>query len=151
MKLIVYTIIAGLVGTAGMTLVMSVISRLGFANADMIRAIGSIFTRKYEDSVTPGFITHFGAGVIIAFFYVLILSFLAPHTVISASFSGLMLGLFHGIVFSFLLVVTVAEHHPLEQFRKAGSEVAIAHLVGHLVYGFLVGTVIGLTGIRFSL
>ena len=151
MKLIIYTIIAGLIGTTGMTLVMAAINRLGFANADMIRAIGSIFTRDYDDSVTPGFITHFGMGIIIAFFYVLIISFLAPHSIISASAAGVMIGLFHGIVFSFLLVVAVAEHHPLEQFRKAGSEVAIAHLAGHLVYGLLVGAVIGITGIRFTL
>jgi len=151
MELIIYTIIAGLIGTTGMTLVMAGISRMGFANADMIRAIGSIFTRNYDDSVTPGFITHFGMGIIIAFFYVLIISFLAPQTFISACATGVMIGLFHGIVFSFLLVVTVAEHHPLEQFRTAGSEVAIAHLAGHLVYGLLVGAVIGITGISFSL
>jgi uncharacterized membrane protein YagU involved in acid resistance len=151
MKLIVYTIISGIVGTAGMTIVMWAINRFGIANADMIRAIGSMFTKNYEDSVTPGFITHFGTGIIISFFYVLIISFLSPDSFVSTAATGVMIGLFHGIVFSFLLVVTVAEHHPLERFRNAGSEVAIAHLVGHLIYGLLVGAMIGITGIRIIL
>lgn len=151
MKLIILTMFSGLVGTAGMTFFMWVINRMGIANVDMIRAIGSIFTKSSEDSVTPGLITHFGAGIIISFFYVAIISLLSPTTFISTTATGLMIGLFHGIVFSFLLVVAVAEHHPLEQFRTAGSEVVVAHLAGHIVYGLLVGAVVGLTGIRFSL
>jgi hypothetical protein len=60
-----------------------------------------------------------------------------------------MIGIFHGVVFSFLLVILVAEHHPLEQFREAGSEVAIAHLAGHIIYGLILGTLVGILGIRF--
>jgi len=51
----------------------------------------------------------------------------------------------------FLLVVIVAEHHPIEQFHGAGFEVAIAHFVGHVIYGILVGLVVGLTGARIFL
>jgi len=42
-------------------------------------------------------------------------------------------------VVSFALVVLVAEHHPLERFQKAGMGVAVAHLLGHLVYGLIIG------------
>jgi len=59
-----------------------------------------------------------------------------------------MTGVFHGLVVSFLLAVLVAEHHPIEQFQKAGSEVAAAHLFGHIIYGLIVGAVIGIAGIR---
>ena len=38
------TIVAGVVGTAGMSLVMWLITISGIANAAMIRAIGSLFT-----------------------------------------------------------------------------------------------------------
>ena len=62
-----------------------------------------------------------------------------------------MIGVFHGVAFGFLLVVTVAEHHPLEQYRNAGFEVAIAHFAGHVIYGILVGLVVGLTGARIFL
>jgi hypothetical protein len=48
---------------------------------------------------------------------------------------------------SFILVIAVAEHHPLPEFREAGFTVAVAHVVGHVVYGALVGLVLGMSGI----
>ncbi len=151
MRVIIEAMLSGLVGTAGMTIVMWLITRSGLAHADMIRAIGSIFTRSYEDSVIPGIIVHFGVGMIIAFFYVLIISILDPVSTIKIVGAGAMIGIFHGVTFSFLLVVAVAEHHPIEQFKTAGSEVAVAHLAGHIVYGLLVGAVVAATGVKIVL
>ena len=48
-------------------------------------------------------------------------------------------GLFHGSVVGNLLVVIIAEHHPLERLREAGLPVAITHIAAHLVYGLVVG------------
>ena len=149
MSIFLLTVLAGLVGTAGMSLALWGITHTGIANAGMIRAIGSMFTKSYEDSFGPGLIVHFIAGVIIAFIYVALISLLAPESLAGTIAYGAMIGLAHGVAFGFLLVVAVAEHHPLEQFRSAGLEVAIAHLAGHVIYGILVGAVVGLTGIRF--
>ena len=149
MNTIILTALAGVIGTAGMSLALWGISRTGMANAAMIRAIGSMFTGSYEDSFGPGLVVHFIAGIIIAFIYVALISLLAPGSLAGTIAYGGMIGLAHGVAFGFLLVVSVAEHHPLEQFRRAGLEVAIAHLIGHVIYGVLVGTVVGLTGIRF--
>lgn len=149
MNAFILTALAGIVGTAGMSLVLWGISQTGLANAAMIRAIGSMFTRSYEDSLGPGFVVHFIAGIIIAFIYVALISLLAPESLAGTIAYGGMIGLAHGVAFGFLLVVAVAEHHPLEQFRRAGLEVAIAHLIGHVIYGVLVGAIVGLTGVRF--
>jgi uncharacterized membrane protein YagU involved in acid resistance len=146
---LILTALAGIIATTGMSLVLWAISQTGIANAAMIRAIGSMFTRSYEDSFGPGLVVHFIAGVIIAFLYVALISLLAPDTLAGTIAYGGMIGLAHGIAFGFLLVVAVAEHHPLERFRRAGLEVAVAHLFGHVVYGVLVGAVVGLTGVRF--
>jgi uncharacterized membrane protein YagU involved in acid resistance len=146
---VILTIIAGLIGTGGMTLVMWLIQKSRMANADMVRAIGSIFSRNLDESLAPGLIIHFIAGSLIAFIYVILISLFHPTSVAATIGTGAMIGLFHGVAFSFLLVVTVAEHHPLEDFRNAGLEVALAHLVGHIIYGLLVGTVIGIAGVRF--
>jgi uncharacterized membrane protein YagU involved in acid resistance len=146
---VILTIIAGLIGTGGMTLAMWLIQKSGMANADMVRAIGSIFTRNLDESLTPGLIIHFIIGSLIAFIYVILISLFHPTSVGATIGTGAMIGLFHGVAFSFLLVVAVAEHHPIEQFRNAGLEVALAHLVGHVIYGLLVGTVIGIAGVRF--
>jgi hypothetical protein len=146
---VIITIIAGLIGTGGMTLVMWLIHKSGMANADMVRAIGSIFSRNLDESLAPGLIIHFVVGSLIAFIYVILISLLNPTSVAATIGTGAMIGLFHGVAFCFLLVVSVAEHHPLEQFRNAGLEVALAHLVGHVIYGLLVGTVIGIASVRF--
>jgi uncharacterized membrane protein YagU involved in acid resistance len=146
---IIFTALAGVIGTAGMSIALWGISHTGIANASMIRAIGSLFTRSYEDSFGLGLTVHFIVGIIIAFVYIALISLLAPVSLAGTIAYGGMIGLAHGVAFGFLLVVAVAEHHPLEQFRKAGLEVAIAHLTGHVIYGVLVGTVVGLTGVRF--
>jgi hypothetical protein len=147
---ILLTVLAGILGTAGMTFVMWLINRSGLANADMMRAIGSLYTRSYENSLLPGFVIHFGVGIILAFLYTAFLSIFYFRSVIALAGLGGMLGLGHGLVVSFALVALVAENHPLEQFRKAGSEVVIAHMVGHIIYGLVVGAVIGITGIHFD-
>ena len=149
MKSILVIILSGILGTCGMSFVMWLINRSGLANADMIRAVGSIYTRSYENALLPGIIMHFTAGIIFAFLYVIFLSIFSLGSVGAYIGMGAMTGVFHGLVVSFLLVVSVAEHHPLEQFQKAGSEVAVAHLAGHIIYGLIVGAVIGIAGIRF--
>ena len=58
------------------------------------------------------------------------------------------MGLFHGMVVGFVGVITVAEHHPLEKFKKAGFTVAVAHLFGHIVYGLSIGLIFSESGIR---
>ena len=151
MNAFILTILAGIVGTAGMSLAMWAITKSGVANAGMIRAIGSMFTKSYKGSFGPGLIIHLISGIFFGFLYVILISIFAPTSVAAAIGTGAMIGLFHGVAFAFLLVIMVAEHHPLEQFRSAGFEVAIAHLVGHVIYGILVGLVVGLTGARILL
>lgn len=151
MNAFLLTIVAGIVGTVGMSLAMWIITKSGIANAAMIRAIGSLFTKSYDNSFGPGLVIHFISGIFFAFLYVILISIFAPTSVAAAIGTGAMIGVFHGVAFGFLLVITVAEHHPLEQFRNAGFEVAIAHFVGHVIYGILVGLVVGLTGARIYL
>jgi len=98
---ILLTILAGISGTAGMTFVMWLINRSRLANADMMRAIDSLYTRSYENSLLPGFIIHFGVGIILAFLYAAFLSIFFLRSVIAFSGLGGMLGLFHGLVVGF--------------------------------------------------
>lgn len=148
MESILVIILSGILGTSGMSLVMWLITRSGLANADMIRAVGSIYSRSYENALLPGIIMHVTAGIIFAFLYVIFLSLFSLNSVGAYIGMGAMTGVFHGLVVSFLIVVLVAEHHPIEQFQKAGAEVAVAHLFGHIIYGLIVGAVIGIAGIR---
>ncbi len=145
METIAIILFAGLVGTACMSAVMWSIHYAGTANADMVRAIGSFFTKKMETAFIPGVITHIIFGVMFAFPYVFLIS-LAPHILIASIVTGGAVGFFHGYLVGFLLVSLVAQKHPLPQFREAGISVAAAHVFGHLVYGVGIGVIIGLYG-----
>ena len=143
-----YILIAGLLGTSMMSLVMWLINKKNLANADMIRAIGSIFS-SYEESFSTGIRIHYVVGIALAFIYIALISLLKPSGLWGYVGIGAMIGLFHGVAFAFVLIVAVAEHHPLEKFRNAGLEVALAHLLGHIFYGLIVGLVAGIFAIKF--
>ena len=144
---LVYIIICGVAGTSAMSFVMWFITKEGIANADMIRAIGSMFTDE-NSSFSTGLTVHYVVGIVLSFIYLLLISLFDPQTLWAYTGVGGMIGLFHGVAFAFLLVVVVAEHHPRESFREAGLEVALAHLGGHIVYGLVVGLAAGVLAVR---
>ena len=138
--------VAGFIGTMGMTGVMYLITRSGLTNADMVRAIGSIFTRSLDSALLIGGILHIISGIIFAMLYIIGFNLFGFEGTPVLTAIGLCYGVAHGFVLSFILVAAVAEHPPLPQFQEAGFSVAVSHFVGHLVYGVLVGFVVGLTG-----
>jgi fucose 4-O-acetylase-like acetyltransferase len=139
-------IAAGFVGTLLMTGVMWFIHRSGWANADMTRAIGSLVTRRYENSLLPGIAINFTVGCIFAVGYLLVIRSLDLRSVYLAVAVGGALGALHGCAMAYILMALVAETHPVERFRAAGAEVAAAHVAGHVAYGIGVGLVAGWLG-----
>ncbi len=140
--LLITIVLAGLISTILMCVVLETTTRLRLANADMVRALGSLFTGNFDNSTRPGLIFMLLSGVLFGFVYYAIINFFVPDPGIATVLAGLAMGLFHGMVVSLALVVIVAEHHPLERFRKAGYEVAAAHLGAHVIYGFSMGTLL---------
>ena len=141
-------VFAGLLGTAGMTLTLYSITRSGITNARMVFAVGSLMTRSRDSALTVGSVFHIILGLVFGILYTLaMLAFPDGLTNTQMIFVGLGLGFIHGLMVSMLLVAMVAEFHPLEEFREAGFAVGIAHLVGHMVYGLLVGAGVAIAGI----
>jgi len=143
-ELLWVSVVAGVIGTTGMTVFLWIITKLDVVHVDMVRAIGSMFTKSLESATGVGLIAHYITGIILAFFYVLILSIIDISNVFQAVVISSTIGFIHGFIVSFMLVVAVGEHHPLEQFRQPGLTVAVGHYAGHLVYGFLVGLAAGI-------
>jgi hypothetical protein len=131
--------LVGIVATAFTSLSLYLVHWSGFANGDMVRALGSLVTRRYENSLPIGWVIHFSAGAAFSVMYALAWKTtgfpIGPLVVLICT----LFGLFHGSVVSLLLVVIVAERHPLERFREAGLRVAATHIAAHVVYGFFVG------------
>jgi hypothetical protein len=143
MHFIPTVVIAGLIGTTGMTIVLWTVDRTGRVNANMVRALGSALTRSVDTSLLPGLAIQYISGVIFAFFYIYFLQMLKLSDALSFAIAGGVIGFAHGFAFSFIMVI-LAEHHPIEKFQNAGFQVAITHFFAHIVYGGLVGLVAGL-------
>ena len=148
--LLAEVILAGLAGTAVMTLLMRLIGRLGRAEVDMVRAIGSVFTGSLDRSLLVGATLYTLGGIVFALLYALVMSFVPVDGFWAIFGVCTLLGFVHGFVMSLLLVVAVAEHHPVERFRDVGFSVAFAHLVGHVSYGAGVGAILGAIGMNIS-
>ncbi len=138
------SLVSGIIATTGMTILLTAITKSGIANADMVRAVGSLFTKSLENSLQTGIIIHFVTGIIFAFLYTFAIQAFEVQGFLSNVGSGVLIGFIHGAVVSFLLVASVAEHHPVTEFQKAGFSVAVAHWAAHLFYGFLIGFILGL-------
>ncbi len=142
-QFLLVSLAAGITGTLCMTFFMHGFTRSGLANANMIEAIGSIFTKSENNALLVGGILHLVSGVIFAMIYALLLALLGVQGTFYSALVGLCIGAGHGFVLAFLLVVAVAEHHPLEKYREAGLGVAAVHFLGHIIYGAIVGTIVG--------
>ncbi len=145
-QLLWVALVAGVIGTAGMTFFLQSITKSGIANADMVRAIGSLFTKSLDNAFGIGIAIHFFFGYLFAVLYILLITFFNIHSFLATTGFGLLLGFIHGAVVGFTLVAAVAESHPLEQFRDPGFSVAVAHWAAHVIFGILVGALISLMG-----
>lgn len=141
--IILMVIVAGLIATAGMTGFLWSVDRTGWANADMVRAVGSLITKSYHNALGVGLTVHFINGVIIAAVYFYVFSLVVPVNLVSEIVLGGVMGFAQGFVVS-LGIIRLAYRHPVEAFQDADYKVAAAHLVAHVVYGLLVGAAYGL-------
>lgn len=141
LSFLVANTIIGIIATGAMSSFLWIITGLGIMNVDMIRAIGSIYTRSEDKAILPGMMMHFTAGIIFSYFYFFMfkifpMSIEVPIMYVVLSF---IVSMMHGLIVSLLLVVLVASHHPVEKYQKAGFGVAVYHFLAHLVYGLVLG------------
>lgn len=142
-QFLIVTCAAGLFGAACMAGLMKLLSRKGLVNTDMIVAVGSIFTKSLDSAGLVGGLLHAISGVIFAMVYALVMSLFGVHGLLTTIAVSGGMGAVHGFIMCFIMVASVAEHHPIPQFREAGMGVAVAHLLGHVMYGLGVGLILG--------
>jgi len=143
-RTLVTAVVAGVLGGLGMIGAMRLITRAEWAHYDMVAAVGSLVTRSRLNAVRAGLIIHTVSAVVFALLYTLAMAKFGLAHLPTSIFAGILFGVVHGIIVSILLVWVVAEEHPLEEFRSAGFAVGLVHFAGHLVYGAIVGLIIGL-------
>ena len=138
---ITHVSLSGVLSTLMMTIFLWFIKYLKIIDVDMVRAIGSFITRSEKTALLPGFIVHLCAGIFFAFCYIFLFEFLPipeKNNYIMIAI-GILLGVVHGVVVSLLLIIMIAENHPIEKYKKAGFGVAAYHFVAHIIYGASLG------------
>jgi hypothetical protein len=136
MSVILGCLMAGLVGTAVMTVFLFIPAWMGWGRLDVVRAAGSLVTHNRETALMPGLAIHFSAGAFFALFYWGFLH--SMHMPLNAG-TGLFLGMIHGALISLLVTIIIMEHHPLQRYHDRGPMTGVGQLLGHLLYGLTVG------------
>lgn len=143
----IIVVISALVATALMTVVMYLFSWEDFKKGDMVRAIGSIFT-SYSNAFMPGLILHAIGGIFFGFVYFIALDFLGFNDTVSNAAFGTFIGACHGFTLAFPMQAGLSEFHPVKEFQEFTIPISLIHIAGHIIYGFILSTLIGgyLTG-----
>jgi hypothetical protein len=142
---IVTALVAGVLGGLAMEAVLWVIGRGGWAKADMIVALGSMFTRSRDTAWRVGATLHIVAAIGFAIAYTLLMHALGYTEMPWSAALGAGVGFLHGLIVSLGLVWVVAEQHPLQEFHEAGLAIGLSHIVGHVAYGVVVGFIVGVS------
>lgn len=136
-------IIAGIFATLAMTGVLYFTHLTRMANGDMVRAIGSYITRSKKNALPVGLGLHIFSGILFVCIYLVIWNYLGFTRPKELLLVGTMFGFAHGIAVSIMMIIFVAEHHPLPEYRQVGFAVAVSHVFAHTVYGAMVGFLAG--------
>ena len=134
---------AGIVATTVRILFLELISKIRQVHVYMIKAIGALYHGSNYHALLRWFSVHYVFGIVSAFIYLLLLGVFQPLTIYGSALYGGLIGFFHGCVVSFTLTVIVDEDHPLPQFRKYGFEVVVYYWVAQILYGIVLGAIIG--------
>ncbi|WP_269523933.1 hypothetical protein [Coraliomargarita parva] len=134
----------GVIAAHCMTGFMRVVSTKFSKRVDMILALGSYFTKSLRNAASVGRLIHSIAGIAYGIAYVLIMRAMGALVLPYSLFLGIGFGFFHGLIVSYMLMFYASERHPIEQYRKATLEEGLLHLVGHIIYGAVLGFLAGL-------
>jgi hypothetical protein len=149
--LVLSTIAAGIIAIGLMLLFAYLPMAWNGKYYDILAALGSVATRNVDArSRFLGGAVYVLTGLLFAFFYGLVVLgllhtdlprprlvlFSTPAVAVDLFFPllGLLVGLAHGLLVAFWLVIVVIEHHPLERFRKQYILI-LSQAITHAVFG----------------
>ena len=143
----VRAVVAGIAATAAMTMLMMVAPKMGMPEMPIARMLGSMFASP-DRAVLPGMIMHFIIGGVL--FSLVYAWMLEPRLPGGAAVRGLIYGFVVWIVAGLMMPV-VGMMHPLIKaggmhspglfmIGMGGMLAAIGSLMGHLLYGLVLGS-----------
>lgn len=128
-------IVAGLVGTAVMTLLMYMGPMMGMPKMDMLGMLGTMFTTGGSAHILGG-VVHFVMGAVFGVVY----AFLWASVIGAPTWLwGLIFGLVHGVVALVTMPMMIRMHpRPPEGMTSTSPMMAAGMIIGHIVFGIVV-------------
>lgn len=130
-------IIAGLVGTAAMTMLMAVAPMMGMPKMDIIGMLGSMFSANKGTATALGTIMHFMMGVVFAIIYALVWNLLS---ITPTWWWGLIFGAVHTLPVMVMMPVMM-KMHPRPPAMERNILSIVGQFMGHMVFGLVVALV----------
>lgn len=142
---LVFSIFSGTLGALSMSAAMRGLSRLGGGDeVDMVQALGSFFTGKKESATRNGILIHLWSGTAFGLIYGLLFASIGMTGLPQTLLLGLGFGFLHGLGMAYVLMIYMAEKHPLREYREVSLIIGAIHLAGHVVFGGVVGLFAGI-------
>ena len=135
--------VSGLIAAILMNLAMRRISATYSEEFDMTVSLGSFFTGRLENARKAGIIIHVFAGALFGGIYYAAFYFMGLTKAPASIFVGLGFGFIHGLCMSYVLMLYASERHPIEKYRNATFSTGVIHLIGHMIFGVIVGVLGG--------
>jgi len=136
--------VSGLIAAILMNLAMRRISATYSEEFDMTVSLGSFFTGTLENARKTGLIIHLIAGAIFGGIYYVAFHLMGFTRVPTSIFLGIGFGFIHGLCMSYVLMIYACERHPIEKYRNATFSTGVIHLIGHMIFGAIVGILGGI-------
>ncbi len=144
-QFVLYATLAGLIGAAGMTIVIAIVGKAGWTRANLIMALGYLFSDKRGTAFMMGFVVHLIAGIVFAMIYAALFLLIGLETPVLVIAGGAVLGFLHGVVASLIFVVGAVLGDGGDEIKKVKFSGGPTYLVAHVIYGFLVGVILALS------
>ena len=133
------SVLCGLMGLSLMTAVISFARRFEPVAVGPVRAVGSLFTGSMESAKAFGWLVHFAASMAFGMLYTFLLMSVTPPFEILYLPLSIAIGAAHGFFVFFLLIPSLAEHHPIAAVREQGGAIGLVYVFAHIAYGAGVG------------
>lgn len=124
-------IIAGLIGTAVMTMLMYIAPLMGLPEMDIVRLLGSMFTADATAVLVLGVIIHFMMGAIFGLIYAWLWTKIGKPDVLW----GLIFGAVHGVI-AVAMMPIISSIHPRTTIAVTAL-FAMGLIIGHIVFGIV--------------
>ncbi|MBC8334821.1 MAG: hypothetical protein H8E29_06115 [Anaerolineales bacterium] len=138
---VIGAIIAGLAGTAALTMVMSMAPKMGMPEMDIVGMLGSMFGKANR---TLGMVIHFMMGIV----FVLVYAYLWSIGTGSATWlNGLIFGAVHWLIVGMAMAMIPMMHAGIKSgavkapgmwmTNNGGMKAFVGGLMGHMVFGLV--------------